>query len=110
MALSCSLPVFPFLFTNSIFSGKLLQEKLSTIGKIISSNSTASLAFDNPADGTEILAALKTEPHIVAACLYDKDGKLFSRFPAEANKNNFPEKPEQQDTALSVVTSKVLNQ
>ena len=68
-------------------------EKLSTIGKIIAANSTAALAFDNPADAKEILASLKTEQHIVAACLYDEDGKLFVQYPDTLGIVNFPEKP-----------------
>src|SRR5437870_5031749 len=55
--------------------------QLSTLGEIIAANSTAALAFDNQGDANEILAALKAEPHVVAASLYKKDGKLFSTYP-----------------------------
>ena len=41
------------------------------------------MAFGNERDASEILAALKAERHIVAAGLYDRDGKLFSRYPAD---------------------------
>ena len=68
-------------------------EKLSTLGKIISSNSTAALAFENHDDAKEILTALKAEPHIVAACLYDKDGNLFAQYPANHDVAAFPVKP-----------------
>ena len=56
-------------------------EKVTTLGKIISANSTAALAFDNNDDASEILTALKAEPNIVAACLYDTKGNLFSQYP-----------------------------
>ena len=72
---------------------KTTVEKLSTIGKIISANSTAALAFDNQDDAKEILAALKTEPHIVAAGLYDKNGYLFSRYSSGTGINIVPAKP-----------------
>ena len=72
---------------------KTSVEKLSTIGKIISANSTAALAFDNPDDAKEILAALKAEPHIVAAGLYDKDGNLFSKYSVGKDTIIFPVKP-----------------
>src|SRR5262249_24840125 len=55
--------------------------QLSMIGEIIATNSTASLAFDNPDDAAEILSALKTEQHISAACLYDRNNQVFSRYP-----------------------------
>ncbi len=55
--------------------------QFSTLGEIISANSTAALAFDNPSDAGEILSALKAEPHVVAAALYDGEGRLFSVYP-----------------------------
>src|SRR5687768_18538353 len=54
---------------------------VSTVGKIIAANSTAALAFDNQDDAREVLAALASEPEIVAASLYRRDGTLFSRYP-----------------------------
>lgn len=68
-------------------------EKLSTIGKIISANSTAALAFSDPDAAKEILSALKTEPHIVAGCLYDGDGNIFSQYTAGNFTDTFPAKP-----------------
>jgi len=81
-----------FIYEFYIFR-KTTVEKLSTIGKIISANSTAALAFDNPDDAKEILAALNTEPHIVAACLYDKKGRLFTQYTSANSVNVFPVKP-----------------
>src|ERR1700704_5520469 len=57
--------------------------QLSTLGQVIAANSTAAVAFGNERDAGEILAALKAERHIVAAALYDREGKLFSRYPAD---------------------------
>jgi len=67
---------------------------LSVIGKIISDNSTAALAFDNKKDANEILDALKSEPHIVQACLYDRNGNLFASYPDTLDSTAFPLKPE----------------
>ena len=53
---------------------------LTTLGRIIANNSTASLAFDNPDDAQQVLAALKAEPHIDSAALYDSRGALFARY------------------------------
>src|SRR2546427_6647832 len=66
---------------------------LSTLGRIIAANSTASLAFQNEGDAREILSALRAEPHIVAAGLYDKDGRLFSHYPADLPVAAFPAAP-----------------
>jgi len=68
--------------------------ELTVLGEIIATNSTAALAFDNQSDATEILAALRAERHIVSACLYDKEGRLFSRYPAAAPDEAFPPAPQ----------------
>jgi signal transduction histidine kinase len=72
---------------------KTIVEKMSTIAKIISANSTAALAFDSPEDAKETLAALNTEPNIVAACLYDKNGKLFAQYRSGLDTTRFPDQP-----------------
>ena len=69
-------------------------KNLSTLGRVIASNSTASLAFANEADAREILSALKAEPHVVAAGLYDKNARLFSRYPAGLPLDALPPAPE----------------
>src|SRR5918999_3251946 len=68
--------------------------QLATLGEIIAANSTAALAFDNPDDAQEILAALQAERHIVAAGLYDQNGRLFSIYPADLPATAFPVAPE----------------
>ena len=68
-------------------------KNLSTLGRVIAANSTASLAFANEADATEILSALRAEPHVVAAGLYDKNGRLFARYPASLPGDALPAIP-----------------
>ncbi len=68
--------------------------QLATLGEILAANSTAALAFQNQDDAKEILAAVKAERHIVAACLYDKNGRLFSKYPADLATDDLPAAPE----------------
>src|SRR2546428_9237468 len=70
-------------------------KNLSTLGRIIAANSTASLAFQSEPEAREILWALRAEPNIVAAGLYDKDGKLFARYPADLPVAALPAAPDQ---------------
>src|SRR5690606_37814613 len=63
------------------FRGATVRQ-LATLGKVIASNSTAALAFDNPDDARETLGALRADRHIVAAALYTTEGKLSARYPA----------------------------
>jgi signal transduction histidine kinase/ActR/RegA family two-component response regulator len=55
---------------------------LATLGEAIAANSTAALAFDNPDDAGEVLAALRADPHVVAATLYTRAGMSFASYPA----------------------------
>ncbi|MGH9361301.1 MAG: PAS domain S-box protein, partial [Thermoanaerobaculia bacterium] len=66
---------------------------LTTLGEIIAANSTAALAFANPEDAREVLSALWAEKHVVAAALYDRDGRLFATFPPSLPARAFPEVP-----------------
>src|SRR5882724_11757817 len=55
---------------------------LATLGQAIAANSTAALAFQNPDDAREVLAALKADPHVVAATLYTPAGTSFASYPS----------------------------
>ena len=67
---------------------------LATLARVIAANSTASLAFANEADAREILSALRAEPHVVAAALYDGNGRQFSRYPADLPREALPATPD----------------
>ncbi len=71
------------------------MRELIAIGKIVASNSTASLAFDDRTAARETLNALEAETRITAACLYDQDGKLFSSFPDHLSIATIPTSPAQ---------------
>jgi PAS domain S-box-containing protein len=67
-----------------------MVEQLTALGGVVASNSTAALAFDDQRDATEILSALQAEPQIVAAALFDADGELFARYPANLPDDQLP--------------------
>ena len=71
-----------------------LVRSLRTLAQITADNTTAALAFENESDAKEVLSALRIERNVVAACLYDKDGKLFARYPANEPAATFPSAPE----------------
>jgi len=57
---------------------------LATRSRILAANSTAALAFANERDATELLGALQYDPHMVAAALYGRDGRVLATYPAAA--------------------------
>ncbi len=88
------------LLTSVAFAGYQywsLRERtldaLAVRGRIIAANTTASLAFANVADARELLSALRVDPHIVAAVLYDKGGHEFAAYPANVAADAVPAVP-----------------
>jgi signal transduction histidine kinase/CheY-like chemotaxis protein len=59
---------------------RVMSEDLGSLADIAGANSVAAMAFGDVGASNEILAALSLKPGVVAAALYDKDGKLFASF------------------------------
>jgi two-component system, sensor histidine kinase and response regulator len=57
---------------------ELRLEDLNALANILGTNSTAPLAFKDPKSAQDILQALAAKPHILAAVIYDQDGKSFA--------------------------------
>lgn len=72
---------------------KGLVDGYTTRASIIAANSTAALAFQNESDAEDVLGALKTDKRIIEACLYDSRGKVFAKYPADAQTGLFPAGP-----------------
>src|ERR1700726_1489078 len=69
---------------------QLMVGNVKILGEAIAANSTAALAFDNPDDAREVLAAFKAQPHVVAARLYLSDGRLIASYPDGATHGAIP--------------------
>jgi PAS domain S-box-containing protein len=70
-----------------------IERQVSTLATITASNATAALAFENRRDAEEILGALRASPRIVAAAIYDHDGRLFASYPASVHADRLPVSP-----------------
>lgn len=57
-------------------------EDLFTLSVVLGNNSKAALSFKDPQDGAEILSALEGKRTILAAWLYDADGRPFAAYGA----------------------------
>jgi PAS domain S-box-containing protein len=71
-----------------------LVRNLSTLARVIADNSAAPLAFDNKAVAEEILAALRAEPDIEAAAIFDVRGNLFAKYPPALQPAALPARPD----------------
>src|SRR5579862_8261626 len=76
-----------------VMSRQQTLHHLTTLAEAIATNTTAALAFDNADDALETLAALKAEPHLKVAGLYDARGRLFAVYPRGSSRAGLPQKP-----------------
>ena len=53
------------------------------LAEVVASNTTAAISFENRRDAQQTLEALQAEPQIMAAWVYDKNGRLFARYSKE---------------------------
>ena len=70
-----------------------MRNNLAIRARILAANSTAALAFANEADARELLDALKYDPHMVAAALYDRNGRVLATYPAAPTDDRIPAAP-----------------
>src|SRR5580692_7471369 len=64
---------------------ELRLEDLNALANILGTNSQAPLAFKDPSSAGDILQALAAKPHILAAVIYDRDGKPFAMYHANGS-------------------------
>jgi len=69
---------------------RLLVYTIVTRANMLAANSTAALAFRNPEDASQVLDALKADPRVIAAALYDQEGHLFAIYPRTASLASVP--------------------
>jgi signal transduction histidine kinase/CheY-like chemotaxis protein/HPt (histidine-containing phosphotransfer) domain-containing protein len=57
-----------------------IADELATLADTLGANTAASLAFNDQKTAREMLAALRTEHHVLGACLYDTHGRIFAEY------------------------------
>lgn len=88
---------FAMLFTNAVVlilaSGFFLgyeyvtyrrgiAQSVAALARVTAGSSTAAIAFNDAANARESLEALRAEPQILAAALYDPQGRIFATYAA----------------------------
>jgi PAS domain S-box-containing protein len=85
-----------FMIFDLVTFRQTMVQNLRTQARMIAENSSAALAFKNESDATNVLASLKSEPHITAAAFYDSQGKVFAKYPATISDSDLPGEPEKE--------------
>jgi PAS domain S-box-containing protein len=86
--------VTAFMIYDLVTFRQTMERNLGTQARMIAENSTAALAFRNESDAENVLSSLQAEPHIIAAAIYDAQGKLFVKYPAQIPDADLPDKPQ----------------
>jgi len=57
-----------------------IADELATLADTLGANTAASLAFNDQKTAREMMEALRTEHHVLGACLYDNRGQIFTAY------------------------------
>ena len=87
VALLLSAAAFVVNDVQMILSSKAAT---SALAKVLGSNSTAALTFDDASAAREILASLAMQPTVKSACLFDAKGRVFAAYPAAIPQADLP--------------------
>ena len=66
------------------FRGTMARD-LSLLAEMIGTNSTAALTFHDADAARDQVGALRVQPHVVAACVYDRHGQPFATYQRDAH-------------------------
>lgn len=79
-AVALALSGAGYVVADSILYRGSLERDISALAQIVADNSTAALAFDDPAVANQTLASLKAREHLAAACVYRAAGGVFAEY------------------------------
>ena len=85
--------VAAFMVYDLVTFRQAMVRRLTTQARIVAENSTGDLAFRNENDAANVLATLREEPRVVAAAIYDSQGRLFVKYPAQMADSLLPAAP-----------------
>jgi PAS domain S-box-containing protein len=89
--------VTAFMIYDLVTFRQTMAQNLVTQARTIADNSTAAVAFKNENDAANVLSSLRSDPHIIAAAIYDAQGKLFVKYPASIPDADLPAAPQSRD-------------
>src|SRR6202165_2425895 len=99
-----------FTFYDRATSLRAKTQDLIVAAEMIGSNSTAALTFHDPGSAHEILSALHAKQHVINACIYDSDGKVFAKYSRDATTVGFSPPPVQGNGTTVIARHMVLFQ
>jgi PAS domain S-box-containing protein len=92
--LTCSVALLlacaAIIFFEIAGTRQILKRNTQVMADVIGANSSATLSFKDKTAAKETLAALKAEPYVITACLYNQEGEVFATYYREGTKPTRP--------------------
>ena len=85
-----------FILYDEQIENEELATELSSLAILLGDASTASIAFRDRDSAVQTLSSLSARPHIVSACIYDKDGDQLAIYIRTSSDSSIP--PPQADS------------
>ncbi len=74
-----------FLVYEYVLYRDSMTREMETAARVMADSNRATVAFGDAAGAAKSLAALRADRHLLHACVYDKTGRLFASFVANAS-------------------------
>src|SRR5436190_5654443 len=101
--LTCSVALVlacaAILFFEHAGTRQILKHNTQVMADVIGANSQGALTFKDKTAARETLAALRAEPYVLSACLYNQEGEVFATYYREGTKETPP--PAVRDEGLT---------
>jgi signal transduction histidine kinase/DNA-binding response OmpR family regulator len=78
--IALALASVTFILHESAQMSKEMASELATVAAMTATITTAPLAFEDHGSAEAALRALQAETHILEACVYNREGKVFARY------------------------------
>ncbi|QDT04963.1 Sensor protein ZraS [Rubripirellula lacrimiformis] len=74
------ITVAAFLINDRRAAREAMADQLEVLSEVVAENSTAAVMFGDREAATEVLRALRSDPSVQLACIFDTQGKPFAAF------------------------------
>ena len=72
---------------------RMVAQNMTVLAKVVAENTRAAVAFDDQTKANDTLMALRSEPSVAAACLYDTSGAQFATYYGPGKPVQLPDRP-----------------
>jgi PAS domain S-box-containing protein len=88
---------------------QILKQNTEVMANVIGANSSAALTFKDKKAARETLSALRAEPYVLSACLYNDVGEVLATYYREDEKETVPPPPGEEGVMFGPKTLNVFH-